>query len=167
MTYRQKNSFIVREDRMIKYAEAFEKAKEDFTKLVLQQISQEDNCKANKQTKMASSWLDGLRRILLCRKLNHWQFSQILGWVIILPAGKYFTCRSEHNRFSSKADPQCFILVEGMLSKRSLTRPLLRCLGPIEVEYVLREIHERCCENHLRGQELARKAILASTFGQL
>lgn len=40
---------------MIRYAKSFEKTKEDFTKLVLQQILREDNCKANKLTKMASS----------------------------------------------------------------------------------------------------------------
>lgn len=36
--------------------------------------------------------------------------------------------------------------------------------GPGEAVGVLREIYEGCCDNHLGGRALARKAILAGYF---
>ncbi|XP_073133954.1 uncharacterized protein [Henckelia pumila] len=38
-----------------------------------------------------------------------------------------------------------FVVVEGVLYKRSFSGPLLKCLGPKEAHYVLKEIHEGCC----------------------
>ncbi|XP_073025052.1 uncharacterized protein [Primulina eburnea] len=40
-------------------------------------------------------------------------------------------------------------------------RPLLRCLSYQEADYVLREVHEGCCGNHLGAYALARKVLLA------
>ncbi|XP_073275398.1 uncharacterized protein [Primulina huaijiensis] len=42
-----------------------------------------------------------------------------------------------------------FILVDWVLYKRSLSQPLVKCLGPQQSNYVLREIHEGCCGNQL------------------
>ncbi|XP_073277672.1 uncharacterized protein [Primulina huaijiensis] len=39
--------------------------------------------------------------------------------------------------------------------------PLLKCLASGEVDYVIREIHEGCCGEHLGGITLARKEMLA------
>ncbi|XP_075524459.1 uncharacterized protein LOC142556840 [Primulina tabacum] len=39
--------------------------------------------------------------------------------------------------------------------------PLLKCLSEGEVDYVLREIHEGCYAEHLRGISLTRKTMLA------
>ncbi|XP_075507599.1 uncharacterized protein LOC142544436 [Primulina tabacum] len=38
--------------------------------------------------------------------------------------------------------------------------PLLRCLSYQEADYVLREVHEGCCGNHLGAYALARKVLL-------
>lgn len=55
-----------------------------------------------------------------------------------------------------------FIMVDDVLFKKSFGRPILCCLGPKEAERALREIHEGCYRNHLEGQALAKKVILAS-----
>nr|GEV62728.1 reverse transcriptase domain-containing protein [Tanacetum cinerariifolium] len=39
-------------------------------------------------------------------------------------------------------------LMEGILYKRSLLTPWLRCVGALQVEYVIREIHEGSCSMH-------------------
>lgn len=59
---------------------------------------------------------------------------------------------------------QYFLLVDGVLFKRSYARSLLWCLGPQEAEAILQEIHEGCCGNHLGGRALARKAALVEYF---
>ncbi|XP_073153586.1 uncharacterized protein [Henckelia pumila] len=57
-----------------------------------------------------------------------------------------------------------FVMVEGVIYKRSFSGLLLKCLGPEESNYVLREIHEGCCGNHLGSYVLARKVLLAGYF---
>lgn len=42
--------------------------------------------------------------------------------------------------------------------------PLLRCLDELEADYVLREIHEGSCENHVKGHTLAWKMLLDGYF---
>ena len=42
-----------------------------------------------------------------------------------------------------------FVLIKDVLYKRGFSRPYLRCLSPKEVDYVIREVHEGICGNHL------------------
>ncbi|XP_073138146.1 uncharacterized protein [Henckelia pumila] len=55
-------------------------------------------------------------------------------------------------------------MVDEVLYKRSFSGPLLKCLGPKEAHYVLKEIHEGCCGNHLGSYSLAHKVLLAGYF---
>lgn len=43
-----------------------------------------------------------------------------------------------------------------VLYKRSFSLPYLRCLRPSEADYVLREVNEWICGNHLGGRSLAK-----------
>ena len=52
-----------------------------------------------------------------------------------------------------------FILMKDVLYKRGFSRSYLRCLGPEEADYVMREVHERICGNHLGSRSLAHKLI--------
>ncbi|GFS37343.1 hypothetical protein Acr_00g0051440 [Actinidia rufa] len=53
-----------------------------------------------------------------------------------------------------------FCILNGILYKQSFSGPLLRCLRPNEVDYVMREIHEGICGNHSGARSLMKKAIL-------
>ncbi|KAL0458253.1 UNVERIFIED_CONTAM: hypothetical protein Slati_0452500 [Sesamum latifolium] len=57
-----------------------------------------------------------------------------------------------------------FIMVDGQLYKHGFSQPFLKCLTPEEGNYVLREIHEGICENHLGGRALAGKALRQGFF---
>jgi hypothetical protein len=57
-----------------------------------------------------------------------------------------------------------FIILQGTLYKRGFSLPYLRCLTPIEAEYVIREIHEGICGNHSRAQSLSKKVIRAGYY---
>jgi hypothetical protein len=46
-----------------------------------------------------------------------------------------------------------------VLYKRSFSLPYLRCLRPSEADYVLREVNEWICGNHLGGRSLAQKVL--------
>ncbi|XP_057739942.1 uncharacterized protein LOC130957060 [Arachis stenosperma] len=52
-----------------------------------------------------------------------------------------------------------YAIIQGLLFKKGISQPLLKCLRPDQTEYVLREVHEGCCSHHIRGKALARKLI--------
>ncbi|XP_073152757.1 uncharacterized protein [Henckelia pumila] len=52
-----------------------------------------------------------------------------------------------------------FTIIDGELYKRGLSSPYLKCLTPAKGNYVLREIHEGICGNHLADRALAGKAL--------
>uniref|UniRef100_A0A5B7BB47 Reverse transcriptase domain-containing protein n=1 Tax=Davidia involucrata TaxID=16924 RepID=A0A5B7BB47_DAVIN len=52
-----------------------------------------------------------------------------------------------------------YVIISDQLYRRSYSQPLLRCLTPEEASYVLREIHEGICGNHLGGRTLAHRAM--------
>nr|GEV60338.1 reverse transcriptase domain-containing protein [Tanacetum cinerariifolium] len=50
-------------------------------------------------------------------------------------------------------------LMEGILYRRSFLTPWLRCVGPRQAEYVMREIHEGSCSMHVGPRSVVAKAI--------
>nr|GEX82908.1 reverse transcriptase domain-containing protein [Tanacetum cinerariifolium] len=50
-------------------------------------------------------------------------------------------------------------LMEGVLYKRSFLTPWLRCMGPLQAEYVMREIHEGSCSMHAGPRSDLAKAM--------
>ncbi|XP_075486383.1 uncharacterized protein LOC142525995 [Primulina tabacum] len=65
----------------------------------------------------------------------------------------------DNPREAHKLKTKCsrYMIVEEVLYRRSFAGPLLRCLSYQEADYVLREVHERCCGSHLGDYALARK----------
>ncbi|XP_042980030.1 uncharacterized protein LOC122310215 [Carya illinoinensis] len=57
-----------------------------------------------------------------------------------------------------------FLLIDGILYKRGLSVPLLRCIYTQEAQYVLAEIHEEICGNHSGERILAKKAFRAGYY---
>lgn len=45
------------------------------------------------------------------------------------------------------------------LYKRSATSPMLKCIGPENSDYALREVHEGICRDHFAGKILALKIL--------
>ena len=52
-----------------------------------------------------------------------------------------------------------FVLIKDVLYKRDFSRLYLRCLGPEEAKYIMREVHEGICGNHLGARSLVHKLI--------
>ncbi|WOG87665.1 hypothetical protein DCAR_0206896 [Daucus carota subsp. sativus] len=50
-----------------------------------------------------------------------------------------------------------YVLIEGVLYRKSFVVPYLRCLRPDEAREALREVHEGVCGQHLGGRALAHK----------
>nr|GEW12337.1 reverse transcriptase domain-containing protein [Tanacetum cinerariifolium] len=54
---------------------------------------------------------------------------------------------------------QRYIVLNGTLFKNSFLGPWLRCVGPLQVNYVLREIHEGSCSMHEGTQSVVSKPL--------
>ncbi|GJW81311.1 reverse transcriptase domain-containing protein [Tanacetum coccineum] len=52
-----------------------------------------------------------------------------------------------------------YVMEEGVLFKRSYLMPMLRCVGPLHANYVIREIHMGACSMHLKARLVVAKAI--------
>ena len=52
-----------------------------------------------------------------------------------------------------------FVIIRDVLYKRGFSRPYLRCLSHEEADYVMREVHEGICGNHLGARLLVHKLI--------
>ena len=60
-----------------------------------------------------------------------------------------------------KVQASQLVLIKDVLYKNGFSRPYLRCLVPEEAEYVMREVHEGICGNHLGVRSLVHKLIRA------
>ena len=52
-----------------------------------------------------------------------------------------------------------FTFMDGQLYQKGLSQLLLKCSGPAQVDYILEEINERSCGQHLEAKSLALKVL--------
>ena len=57
-----------------------------------------------------------------------------------------------------------YVLLNDALYKRGFLQPYLRCLSPDNANYVLREVHEGACGNHLGAKSLIHKVVRAGYY---
>ncbi|XP_025684998.1 uncharacterized protein [Arachis hypogaea] len=63
-----------------------------------------------------------------------------------------------------KREAANYTVITGQLYKRGFSQPLLKCVEPGDMEYILCEIYEGCCSHHIGGKTLAQKVIRARYF---
>ncbi|GJZ45762.1 reverse transcriptase domain-containing protein [Tanacetum coccineum] len=59
---------------------------------------------------------------------------------------------------------QRFELRNGVLYRRSFLQPWLRCVGPIQADYVLREIHAGSCSMHSGPRSVVARALRSGYY---
>ena len=57
-----------------------------------------------------------------------------------------------------------FTVIQGKLYKRGFSFLLMKCVSEMEADYILREIHENICGNHIGARTLANKALRQGYF---
>ena len=63
-----------------------------------------------------------------------------------------------------KVQASRFVLIKDVLYKRGFSRPFLRCLSHNKADYVMREVHEGICRNHLGARSLVHKLTRAGYY---
>ncbi|XP_073137174.1 uncharacterized protein [Henckelia pumila] len=167
-------NFEIKDDKMRKYAKALDKAKEGFTELNLELIPRAENIKADHLARLASALSDRPDPSVAGRSLVS-QLETLDDMLTQVPKGdwrydlhRYLTAKElpidNKKAKEIKRRALCFDMIDQILFKRSYSQPLLKCLGPDEENYVLRDIHEGSCESQLGSLALARKSLLAGFF---
>ena len=141
-----------------------------FRGVKLSRIPREQNAKADQLAKSASSSTtdDKIKVVhqssLQATEMNpvHTETSWMTPIISYLQRGTLPDDRHEARRLKVRASR--FLMLQGTLYKRSFSLPYLRCLAPDEASYVMREIHEGICGDHLGARALQRKIVRAGYY---
>nr|GEX35730.1 reverse transcriptase domain-containing protein [Tanacetum cinerariifolium] len=168
--------YVAKEDNMIKYLDITKGLVSGFKTFSISQVPRSRNKKADALSKIASTSFAHLSKQVLVELL---ETKSITGkevttvieeegptWmtelVNYLKEGILPEDEKEARKIRLKA--RQYELMEGILYKRSFLTPWLRCVGPLQAEYVMKEIHEGSCSMHVGPQPVVAKAIRLGYF---
>nr|GEV40357.1 reverse transcriptase domain-containing protein [Tanacetum cinerariifolium] len=137
-------TYVAKEDNMIKYLEIVKGLVSGFTTFSISQVPRSKNKNADALSKIASTSFAHLSK----------QMTQLVDY---LKEGILLGDKKEERKFRLKA--RQYELMEGVIYRRSFLTPWLRCVGPLQEGYVMREIHEGSCSMHVGPRSVVAKAI--------
>ena len=89
-----------------------------------------------------------------------------LGWMLNIV--KYIKTREipgdKKQAHKLRIQAACFALINDQLYRRSFGGPYLKCLSEPNAKYVLFELHEGVCGNHLGERTLAHRAYMQGYY---
>ncbi|GJV08231.1 reverse transcriptase domain-containing protein [Tanacetum coccineum] len=150
-------TYIAKEKDMIKYLEKVKALSSTFRAFSIKQVPRSKNKKADALSKMASTSFAHLSKQVLVEELKEKSVNEreVLavveeeGDTWMTPIHEYLTDETlpaERKKARAiKRKSQRFAIINGILYKKSFLGPWLRCVGPSQANYVLREIHEGSC----------------------
>ncbi|GJU20533.1 reverse transcriptase domain-containing protein [Tanacetum coccineum] len=164
-------TYIAKETDMIKYLEKVKALASTFRAFSIKQVPRSKNKKADALSKMASTSFAHLSKQVLVEELKEKSMneSEVLAVVEeegdswMTPIHEYLTDETlpaERKKARAiKRKSQRFAIINGTLYKKSFLGPWLRCVGPSQANYVLREIHEGSCSMHAGTRSVVAKAL--------
>ncbi|GJR24116.1 reverse transcriptase domain-containing protein [Tanacetum coccineum] len=164
-------TYTAKETDMIKYLEKVKALASTFRAFSIKQVPRSKNKKADALSKMASTSFAHLSKQVLVEELKEKMVneSEVLAVVEeegdswMTPIHEYLTDETlpaERKKARAiKRKSQRFAIINGILYKKSFLGPWLRCVGPSQANYVLREIHEGSCSMHAGTRSVVAKAL--------
>ncbi|GJQ96256.1 reverse transcriptase domain-containing protein [Tanacetum coccineum] len=155
-------TYVAKETDMIRYLEKVKALTSSFKAFSIKQVPRNENKKADALSKIASTSFAHLSKQVLVEELKEKSISatEVLavveeeGDTWMTPIFKYLsdgTLPAEGKKARAvKRKSWRFSIINGILYKKSFLGPWLRCVGPLQANYVLREIHEGSCSMHRR-----------------
>ncbi|GJT28448.1 reverse transcriptase domain-containing protein [Tanacetum coccineum] len=164
-------SYVAKESGMVQYLEKVKGLTSNFKEFSIKQVPRSENKKADALSKIASTSFAHLSKQVLMEELKeksinekevlavvedegHTWMTPVYEYLIkeILPEDK------KKARVVRRKASRCTV-INGTLYKKSFLGPWLRCVGPLQANYVLREIHEGSCSMHSSPRSVVAKAI--------
>ncbi|GJR55097.1 reverse transcriptase domain-containing protein [Tanacetum coccineum] len=156
---------------MVRYLEKVKALTCGFKVFTIKQIARSENKKADALSKIASISFAHLSKQVLVEELKEKSISEVEVLTVVeeegdtwmTPIYKYLaeeTLPADMKKARAiKRKSWRFAVINGILYKKSFLGPWLRCVGPLQANYVLREIHEGSCSMHAGTRSVVAKAL--------
>nr|XP_023901973.1 uncharacterized protein LOC112013826 [Quercus suber] len=161
----------VKEDKMKRYLKKVLRLVKKFKEANFVQIPREENIEADTLAKEASAneAMDKIDEIQYMPSIDLPEILQIEGeenWMTLIVSylkdGRLPKGKDKARKLRVKSAR--YVLMDEVLYKRGFSQLYLRCLAPDESNYILREVHERACGNHLGARSLVHKVIRSGYY---
>nr|GEY92600.1 reverse transcriptase domain-containing protein [Tanacetum cinerariifolium] len=164
-------TYVANEDNMIKYLEIAKGLVSGFKTFSIIQVPRSKNKKADALSKIASTSFAHLSKQVLVEVLETKSITGKEVTAVIDEEGPTWMTElvnylkeDENEARKIRLKARQYELMEGILYKGSFLTPWLRCVGPLQAEYVMKEIHEGSCSMHAGPQSVVAKAIRLGYF---
>nr|GEZ66275.1 reverse transcriptase domain-containing protein [Tanacetum cinerariifolium] len=169
-------TYVAKEDNMIKYLEKTKSLISGFANLSISQVPRSKNKKADALSKIASTSFAHLSKqvldeILKEKSIQEKEMATVLeeeGPTWMTPIIEYLRDgtlpknQKEARKLCIKA--RQYKLLEGILYRRSFLKPWLRCVRPLQEDYVMQEIYEGSCSMHVGPRFVVAKAMRSGYY---
>ncbi|GJR79816.1 reverse transcriptase domain-containing protein [Tanacetum coccineum] len=164
-------TYVAKEADMVRYLKKVKELTSGFKAFIIKQIPRSENKKVDALSKIASTSFAHLSKQVLIEELKEKSISEVEvlkvvkeeGDTWMTPIYKYLaeeTLPADMKKERAiKRKSWRFTVINGTLYKKSFLGPWLRCVGPLQANYVLREIHEGSCSMHAGTRSVVAKAL--------
>nr|GEW35335.1 protein NYNRIN-like [Tanacetum cinerariifolium] len=171
VTNQVNGAYVAKEADMIRYLEKVKALTGSFKAFSIKQIPRSENKKADSLSKIAFTSFVHLSKQVLVEELKEKSISEVEILVVVeeegvtwmTPLFKYLmeeTLPADVKKARAiKRKSWRFAIVNETRYKKSFLGPWLRCVGPLQANYVLSEIHEGSCIMHVGTRSVVAKAL--------
>ncbi|GJS10547.1 reverse transcriptase domain-containing protein [Tanacetum coccineum] len=164
-------TYVAKEVDMIRYLEKVKTLTGSFKAFSIKQIPRSKNKRADARSKIASTSFAHLSKQVLVEELKEKSISEVEILAVVEEEGdtwmtslfKYLTEGTLPAEVKKAREIRRkswrFVVINGTLFKKSFLGPWLRCVGPLQANYVLREKHEGSCSMHAGTRSVVAKAL--------
>ncbi|GJS59383.1 reverse transcriptase domain-containing protein [Tanacetum coccineum] len=165
------SSYIAKEPGMVQYLNKVKTLAKSFKEFSIKQIPRSKNKKADALSKIASTSFAHLSKQVLVEELKEKSINEkeILdvveeeGNTWMTPICEYLAKEilpeDKKKARVVRRKAARYTMINGTLYKNYFLGPWLRCVGPLQANYVLREIHEGSCSMHSGPRYVVSKVI--------
>ena len=165
------DSYEAKGKKMILYLKKVRELLKKFIRVRVKHVPRAENSRADALAKLATTSQEDLGRLILVEHLpepsvsiDNREVSPMMSepsWMD--PIRDYLvegTLPSDPNEASKlRARSVRFTVHRGTLYKRGFSTPILKCVGKEDANYILREVHEGICGNHIGARTLVGKTL--------
>ncbi|GJT73520.1 reverse transcriptase domain-containing protein [Tanacetum coccineum] len=164
-------TYIAKEDNMVKYLEKAKNLISGFANFSISQVPRSKNKKADALSKITLTSFTHLSKQVLVKVLKEKSIQEKEVATVVKEEGPTWMTpiveylidgtipddKKEASKLCIKA--RQYELVEGVLYRRLFLTSWLRCVGPLQADYVIREIHKGSCIMHTGPRSVVAKAM--------
>ena len=165
------DSYEARGEKMILYLKKVRELLKKFTRVQVKHVPRAENSRADALVKLATASQEDLGKLIPVEHLpepsvsiEDGEVSPVMSepswidhiWDYLVDG----TLPSDPKEASKlRARSARFTVHRGTLYKRGFSTPILKCVGKEDANYILREVHEGICGNHIGARTLEGKTL--------